>query len=188
MDYRRFFESHDRLASQKQIGLIKSDLMNEFVSAFVDDHSIETKFKALVLISLSGGLRVSEAFKLKKEDFLSEDGVLYIRVSVLKKKRREKRWARIHPLALEFIQNYISTIVGPVVRMSQPTAYRKTKKYFGVAGVCNHSLRHSNISYMLFEENMNHIKLAKLLHINVNTIEHYSHLNEKRTLKSVFVA
>ena len=165
------------------MSLFKANVPNSISGSF---YEVDPSFKALTIISLSGGLRITERLKLKKKDFLEEDGILYIRVQVLKKKRDEKRWARIHPVATPFIKDYIKHLIGAIVKMSQPTAYRKTRRYFKFDGVCNHSLRHSNISYMLFEEDMNHLKLSKLLHIDVNTIAHYAHLNERKTLKAIF--
>ena len=183
--YSQFFEYHDRLASQKQLGLVKSDLLPPFITTLLNDPAMERSYKALVLTCLSGGLRISEALALTKEDFTIENGNLFLRSNVLKKRHKEKRWCRIHPLAQEFILSYITPIVGKIFKTSQSTAFRHTRLHFG-PHVCNHSLRHSNISYLLFEENITHMKVAKLLHIGIHTIEHYAHLNEKRTLTELF--
>lgn len=186
MDYVKFFEIHDRLSSQKQIAIVRSEAMREFIDTLASDSEIEPKFKALVVVALSGGLRINEALALVKEDFIIRDEILFVRVGVLKRRRLEWRWIRIHPQAQEFIKNYISNKIGKVFKMSQPTAYRKMQKHFPVKGICCHSLRHSAVSYLLFEEGLDPVKTAKLLHMSLDIIANYSHLNEQRTLLGIF--
>jgi len=186
MQYSQFFETCDRLASKKSIALVKGALLPAFIEAVVSDKAMDNEFRALVLISLSGGLRISEALALTRENFEKQENCLYLRAKVLKRRKNEQRWARIHPQASDFVENYIRDKVGAVVKLSQPTAYRRMQRHFQVEGVCNHSLRHSNISYLLFEQNMTHIKAAKLLHVHTKTIEHYAHLDERRALKQLW--
>lgn len=186
MDYKRFFEIHSRLNGAKKIAVLRTELMDEFVDAIVSDTSIDTEYKTLLLTSLSGGLRISEALALKKTDFVTLDGELYANIKVLKKQKKEERLIKIHPKARPLLQARLSTVIGKPFKLSGRTALRRIQNLVGLPEICNHSLRHSLISFLLFERNMTHMKAAKLIHIGIASMLHYSHLNERKAWAEVF--
>lgn len=183
--YNRFLMTTDRVSSQKQIALVKPELFEELIKSILEDAQIEDDFKAFVLITISGGMRVSEVKALKKEDFSIEEGRLFVRQAVLKKRKDEKRWAMIHPLAQSFVETYIEHKIGFIVKDSQQTLHRKMRALFGAKEVCNHSLRHSSISYLM-DKQLTHLQIAKVMHVSLKIVERYSHLDEKKTLRKIF--
>lgn len=185
MKYEKMIEKQSRLNSNKQIDLVSGEQLESFLKSIIEDKNLENELKAFIILSISGGLRVSEVRQLKKEHIYEIDGNVFGKIKVLKKSRTEYREFIIHPIAKSFLKDYAKSVIGHLVKSSQPTLYRKIQATFG-GDFCNHSLRHSLISYLLFEKNMNHLKAAKLMHMGVKTIEHYAHLNERKTLKEIF--
>lgn len=186
MDYAQFFEKHSRLNGTNQIAVLKTECMDAFIEAVVADAAIDREYKALMLTSLSGGLRINEALALCKADFTVQDGQLYVTIKVLKKRKAEQRLVKVHPKAAPTVQAWLSTVVGKPFKKSSRTALRRIKDLIGLSEICNHSLRHSLISYLLFEKNLTHIKAAKLIHIGLESMLHYSHLNERKAWAEVF--
>ena len=187
--YASYFEIHSRLAGQKKIAIVKSDCLPDFIKALTSDPDVDMHTKAFIFTALSGGLRVNEALTLTNKDFvMDEDGNMYAEVRVLKKRGNKniKRTVRLHPDSVPLIQELLKTNAGKLFKHTERTYLNKVKAIIGLKEVCNHSLRHSLISYLLFEKDLNHLKAAKLIKIGVKSIEHYSHLNERRVLKSIF--
>lgn len=185
MKYKEMFATQDRVASQKQIAVLRADKLEELINSLLNDKELSDEFRAYILITLSCGLRCEEARALTRDSFILEENVLYVRSKVLKKRKKEERFGRIHPLAQEFIQSYIKDKVGKIVKATQSTLYRQIQKHLGVEGICNHSLRHSLVSYYV-SKNMTALQISKLMHISLDVVERYSHLNEKQFLKGVF--
>lgn len=76
---------------------------------------------------------------------------------------------------------YVESKVGKLVKRSQSTLYRQYKAFLGGAA-CTHSLRHSMLSYLLFERGLAREKVAKLVHVSSKIIDVYAHLNERKVL------
>jgi len=186
MTYAEYFEIHSRLNGKKKIAVLKTEHLFDFIRDVVADTELEREYKVFVLVSLSGGLRVSEALALRKSDFLYQDGILYFNSKVLKKQKREERLVKVHPEAQAIAGSWLETCVGKLFKFSSSTALRRIKALTGLEQICTHSLRHSLISYLLFERNLTHIKAAKLIHIGLDSMMHYSHLNERKVWKEVF--
>lgn len=186
MGYGRFFELYNRLNGTKKIAVLKTDKLQEFISELVADTKLDRHYKIFLLISLSGGLRVTEALSLSKNDFSFQDGDIYVRVNVLKKQKEEERLIKVHPLAVRIVTEWLSGVVGKLFKFSARSTLRWIKELTGLQEICNHSLRHSLISFLLFERNLTHIKAAKLIHIGLDSMMHYSHLNERKVWKEVF--
>lgn len=183
--YENYFQITKRLTSEKQIAIVKGELLADFLKTVIEDSELSSQLKAFICVAASGGLRVSEALDLKKTDFINEDGMIFVKTKVLKKRKEESRLIRIHPAAQEFISDYVKEKVGCIFKLNASTFYRQLLEVFPV-GICNHSFRHSNISFLLFQKEMTHIQVAKLLHIGLKTIEHYAHLDERKLLKSIY--
>lgn len=167
---------------------MSGDKLEELIKTVINDPNIDDReYKAFFIVCLSGGLRVTEGLRLKKSSFMVEDGQLFAESGVLKKRqKKETRYSRVHPAGQEFVLSFLDTKIGKIFDWDRSTAFRKIKKYFRVEGLCNHSLRHSIISYYLFEEGLSREMTSKLVHINNKTIDHYAHLDEKKFLKKVF--
>jgi integrase len=183
--YEKFIQNFPRNHGKKPISIVRSECFDDFIKELVFDNSIKNTFRALIIACLSGGLRISEALSLEKESFFEEDGYLFFRVKVLKKRRDESRLVRVHPIAQSFMKSYLSSKVGKPFEITPQASCRKLKAIFG-ADFCNHSLRHSYISYLLFQENLFHMNVSKIMHVSVTTLSHYAHLDESRVLKLLY--
>lgn len=186
MEYAKYFELYNRLNGVKKIAVLKTELLQEFIKKVVADTSIDMEYKAFLLVTLSGGLRVNEALALTKEDFLDQGDELYVTVKVLKKRKEEERLVKVHPDAVSTVRLWLSTVVGKPFKLSYRTTLRRIQDLVGLEEICNHSLRHTLISFLLFERNLTHIKAAKLIHIGLDSMMHYSHLNERKVWKEIF--
>lgn len=186
MGYTHYFELYSRLNGEKKIAVLRTELLQEFIKEVVADQAIDQEYRSFLLVSLSGGLRVNEGLALTKASFADQADGLYVTVKVLKKRKEEERLIKIHPEAVPTLRLWLSTVVGAPFKFSESTALRRIKALVGLQEICNHSLRHSLISYLLFERNLTHIKAAKLIHIGLDSMMHYSHLNERKAWKEVF--
>lgn len=185
--YAEFFESHQRLKSKKKIAVVRGDRFAELIRAVVADPEIDDpEYKAFFCVCLSGGLRVSEGLSLRKADFFEQEGGLYASVKVLKKKRQDQRYIRVHPDAVECVKSIIDSKVTEIFQWVSVTCIRKVRGYLKVPDLCNHSLRHSAISYYLFEEKLSREETSKLVHVSSKIIDFYAHLDEKKVLRGLF--
>lgn len=183
--YENFFIKSKRLTSEKPLALIDGDKLEQFFGALLSDPEIDSDLKLFIFLAASGGLRVTEALALTKEDFQIQDGILYFELKVLKKRKEETRYARVHPLVQKYVQAEIKSKVGKLIKKNPSTLYRALRCHFPV-GICNHSLRHSLISYLLFSKDYTALKVAKLMSIGNKTVEHYAHLDQRKALREVF--
>lgn len=183
--YEKYFIQSKRLTSSKPLALIDGDRLEEFFQALLTDLEIENELKLFICLAASGGLRVNEAIVLTKEDFHEQDGILYFNSKVLKKRKEETRYARVHPLVQDYVLTQIQNRVGKLIKKNPSTLYRALRKHFP-EGICNHSLRHSLVSYLLFTKNLTSLKVAKLMSIGNKTVEHYAHLDQRKALREVF--
>nr|BFD64797.1 hypothetical protein BdHM001_34780 [Bdellovibrio sp. HM001] len=184
--YARFFTLEKRVNSKKKIAVLKSEMLPEFFAELIADAEIDRSLKALIVTSISGGLRITEALSLKKGDFYPEDDILFAESSVLKKRKDDERLIMIHPAAKDFLWQYVQDKIGPLFGYTRDGALKAVKRVFDVEGICNHSWRHTMISFFLFEVNFSREKTAKLMHVSVNIIDRYAHLNEKKALREAF--
>jgi integrase len=186
MEYAKYFELYSRLNGVKKIAVLRTECLSEFIQAVVQDPDIDREYKTFLLAALSGGLRVNEALALTKSSFVEQAGDLFVTVRVLKKRKEEERLVKIHPEAVATVRQWLSTVIGKPFKFSYRTTLRRIKDLVGLEEICNHSLRHSLISFLLFEKNLTHIKAAKLIHIGLDSMLHYSHLNERKVWKEIF--
>lgn len=185
--YAKYFTLEKRVNSTKKIAMLRSELLDDFFKEFIADAQIDRGIKAVIITSISGGLRVTEALSLNKTDFYKEDGFLYAESEVLKKKdKNEERLIMIHPAAQAFMEDYLDNKVGKLFDYTRDGMLKAVKRIFDIPGICNHSWRHTMISYFLFAVNFSREKTAKLMHVSIGIIDRYAHLNEKKTLKEAF--
>ncbi|MEK2647404.1 site-specific integrase [Bdellovibrio sp. BCCA] len=184
--YSGFFTLVNRLNSDKKISILIGEKFEEFMKMWIAESTLDRQFRVLIVVMICGGLRISEALLLTKKDFFTEDGHLFAESDVLKKRRKDGRMILIHPIAQQFVLDYINSKVGPLFDYTRDGIFKKLKRTFNIIGICNHSWRHSMISYYLFVAELSREKIAKIMHISVKIIDHYAHLDEKRTLKNVW--
>lgn len=101
-------------------------------------------------------MRITETLSLEKFSFEVDCLDLFAEVKVLKKRDKEEfRAIRIHPIAVEFIKTFLeSRLSGKVFRFSKRAAQRAVKSIFGIEELSTHSMRHSAVSYLLFEKDL----------------------------------
>ena len=169
------------------MALVRSSSFADFVKTLASDELLDAEYRAFVICSISGGLRVSEALDLTKESFLEDpSGALYFKTKVLKKRKADTRWARVHPAGETLVKQVLANKIGKLFNWTAGTAFVRAKKFFKIDGLCNHSFRHSAVSYFLFEERLTSEQAAKLIHINSKIIDTYAHLDERATLAKCF--
>lgn len=184
------FTRFKRLSNKrKEIAII--DNISNFIKYILSRADIDKKYKVFALLALSGAARTTEILNLTKESFVEQNGCLFFKIGVLKKRKNklETRWARVHPDAENFIKSHLdSSISGPLIRKTDSALRKQTKRYFQENGTCNHMYRHSGVSYMLFQapKKLTHIEVSKLLHVSVNVITAYAHLDERAALKELY--
>lgn len=161
--------------------------MDDLVRTLVSDDAESREYRLFVLTCLSGGLRVEEGHSIdKKTHFFEEDGHLFAEVQVLKKRKNEEwRYIMLHPGATDFARQVLADKVGPLFGWTSRTSLTRIKALFDVEGICNHSLRHSLFTYLLFEKQMTREEVSKLVHVSSKIVDVYAHLDEKRTLKRI---
>ena len=148
MNYSSFFLTQPRLSRQSDIAIVRGEQFEPFIQAVIGDDNINAEYKAFLITCLCGGLRVSEGLSLKKKSFQVDGECLFAKVKVLKKRgQAESRMIRIHPAAVAFVQSVVESKIGPLFSWHRTTCLRKIQSYLNVQGVCNHSLRHSAVSY-----------------------------------------
>lgn len=168
---------------RKPITVIDPDKIEEFFQRLTDS-DLSLPLKAFIAVSLSGGLRVSEALSLRPCD-INDTGIA--KIKVLKKKVPVYREFQLHPIAqslmgqLKGIKHY-----SRYFSFNRNTVYKQVKKIFG-EGTSPHSIaRHSHISYLLHTKNINHMKVARLMEVGSHVVASYNHLNTRNELKKIW--
>ncbi len=146
------------------------------------------KHKALLILVYSGGLRVSDAVKLKVNDIDSERGLLYIRYA----KGRKDRYTILSDKAIEYLRKYWKEYkpadwLFPGEKSETHISTRTAAKVFKNAcckakiqkDVSIHSLRHSFATHLL-ETGVDLRYIQELLgHKSVKTTEIYTHVSKR---------
>ena len=171
---------NDRLdyVRQRKKRAVKSlaiDDMQNLIMAHPMPH--ERPYKALLLLLLATGLRISEALSIQAEDFSS---VLSIRG-----KGDHDRQIYIDPIAFESIRKVLhGRLSGPIFRFNRNSAYVGIRNYgrrLGVA-IYPHMLRHTFASEML--KNGVDLKIIQdiLGHSSLATTERYLSVDPQRKM------
>lgn len=181
--------------------VLKDECLEDFLKTLVLDSGISTRIRLLIGFLFTGGLRVSEALKVKKSDVSQRGDLLVASTLVLKKKMdyEVRRDVLVHPLlkpllmevmgpknSNEFIFNIAEDKKGRVKRdvLTRQRAHYFIKKSLGID--C-HSLRHSNISYLMSKK-LTDIEISKVLEMSVKNVANYTHVNQIRVMKDVYGA
>lgn len=184
MNYTPFFRTQPRLTRKSNIAVVRGEWFEPFIRAVLADEAIDSEYKAFLIVCLCGGLRVSEGLSLSKKSFEVDGEALYARVPVLKKRGKEERLICIHPDAAGFVRSVVTSKIGPLFHWHRTTCLRKIQAYLAVDGICNHSLRHSAVSYFLFQARLSREETAKRVHLSAKIVDVYAHLDG--TLRKLF--
>jgi site-specific recombinase XerD len=150
------------------------------------------KHRVILYLVYSGGLRVSEVTRLKREDIDNVRKVIYIRLA----KGRKDRYTLLSDTAFQLLLKYLAAY-KPVKWLfagqcpSQPVSIRSVEKIFKNAckkagilkDVSIHCLRHSFATHLL--ENGTDLRYIQELlgHANSKTTEIYTHVAKRDFLK-----
>lgn len=168
---------------KKLPGVLSKDEVFKIIEA-IDN----LKHKALIMLIYSGGLRVSEAAKLKIEDVDSKRNLIYIKAA----KGRKDRCTILSKAALEVTRLYFK-IYKPAIwlfegqgkeeHITERTIQRVFENAANKAGIRKkatvHTLRHSFATHLL--ENGTDLRYIQELlgHESSTTTEIYTHVSEK---------
>jgi integrase len=151
----------------------------------VVDDSIKEEYRMFLICCVSAGLRVSEALSITKECFNEDERGLFFEVKVLKKRKVVTRWCMIDPDAVALVKKVLKEKIGKLFDWTTMTCLRRAKALFDLPGICNHSLRHSAVSYYLFEKNLSAEIVGKIIHITPYIVNYYAHLDERAFLSNM---
>ncbi len=151
------------------------------------DAATNLKHKAILLVTYSAGLRVSEIINLRIQDIDREREQLFIHCS----KGKKDRYVRLSPLVLDILEqyyksckkkpiNYIfeSNIAGePYSIRSAQQIFSDCKRKAGILkSVSFHSLRHSFATHIL-ERGVDVVFIQDILgHFDIKTTKRYLHV------------
>lgn len=188
--YDKYFLVTSRINRRTRIAIVKGYMFVEFINELMNDDEMEVGHRALLIAMLCGGLRVSEGLMIRRNHFKTEidkDNNLFVEVKVLKKRRLEKRTIMIHPAAKDFVQKYVDhKRFGPLFDYSPSTIWKVIKRHFKIKHLTTHSFRHSNLSFLLFEQGLSKEKVAALIHVSDKIVGTYAHLNEPKTWSEIY--
>jgi len=185
--YARFFYRSKRATGRSNIAILKSGMLDEFIEEILKDDEIDIQLRHICAISLSGGMRVSEALSLRKNDiFVDEFGEIYFSVKVLKKKDFTERAIRVHPSIVPYLMAYIQHKRGfeRIFTITRQTVGRSLKAI--CEGLTPHSLRHSHVSYLLNETSLKTEQIGKLIKFSNSMVDRYAHVDQLAILRGIF--
>lgn len=170
---------------RKPITVIDPSRLNEFFKRLADS-DLGLQFKTLIAVSLSGGLRVSEALSVRPCDLDSD----IIKIKVLKKKVPVYREFKLHPIAKTLLTKYRDTTpikhFGKYFNLTRNQVYKLVRKTFG-EGTSPHSIaRHSHMSYLIHVKRLSQLKVARLMEVWPHVVASYNHLNTRKELKNIW--
>jgi len=180
--YEEFFLESKRLNGTKVISLVRYDRFEDFIKMLAGDSSIKEEYRVFLVCCISAGLRVSEGLSLTKESFKEDPRGLSFQVKVLKKRKVDTRWCVIDPAAVALVRKVLAEKMGKLFDWTPTTCLRRAKALFDLPGICNHILRHSAVSYYLFEKSFSTEMVGKIIHINSKVVDTYAHLDERAVL------
>lgn len=183
--YEEFFLESKRLVGKKPIRLVKSHRYEDFIRTLVVDTSVKEEYRVYLICAISAGLRVSEGLSITKESFKEDERGLFFQVKVLKKRKVDTRWCMIDPAAVSLVKKVLNEKIGKLFDWTTMTCLRRAKALFDLPGICNHSFRHSAVSYYLFEKNLSSEIVGKIIHINPYIVNYYAHLDERAFLSNM---
>jgi integrase len=188
-NYRGFFQIHSRVKSAESlhVAVIDHSKYEDCLAAIKDDLKIREDIKVLLYLIISAGLRISEALSLQRMSFEVDGDNLYFYTKVLKKREFVERRAIVHPVVALAVKSYLLKFraFDKIFSIDRHQALYAVKSALGKA-LDLHALRHSHISYLLFEKKLTLEEVEGLIKLNMDTIVLYSHLNSKPLLDDLY--
>lgn len=187
--------------TRKPVAIIDPARHEDFYRALKMAPELSLMEKAIIAVSLSGGLRVSEALSLKPCNY--NPNTQRFTVKVLKKpqyvrnKKHEmikahevNRVFQLHPVASELLQAYLKAspkkYLGYLFPVTRQYVFKKIKEIFG-QHACPHSIaRHSHITWLLHHRNRDVMSVSRLVAISPRIVESYNHINTEKELEEIY--
>jgi integrase/recombinase XerD len=151
------------------------------------DAATNLKHKAILFVTYSVGLRVSEIINLRLQDIDRERQQLFIHCS----KGKKDRYVRLSPLVLDILEQYYKgckqkpiNYVFESYKVGEPYSIRSAQQIFSdcknKAGIIKslsfHSLRHSFATHVL-EKGVDVVYIQDILgHFDIKTTQRYLHV------------
>ena len=198
--YEQFFYKSRRSSSKtgKSVQILKPERAVEFLEKLSADNESCERIRLLVGLLFCGGLRISEAIGIKRDDIEKRGDFWIIKINVKKKKFQNASSTReiiVHPL--------LDDLLCKVIHGKRPNEYilnKRAKK--GIKGETltrqkglhriksmfetdAHSFRHSNVSFLLWRD-YKEIKIAKTLDMSIKNVSNYAHIDQVGSLKTAF--
>jgi integrase/recombinase XerD len=149
---------------------------------------------ALILFLYASGLRISECLMIRKEDFLSDNDEIWLRVRHTKGDK--ERMVPIATEAYKAVQEYLVAMNASSndesefiwlnyqkKQLSRISAYKITQKYLGVSP---HVLRHSYATALIVGGADLRVVQELLGHSSLLTTQIYTHIQKESLAKTVY--
>jgi integrase len=190
--YRPFFEIHNRIFSEsptRHVAVVSPMKFDEFLKILIKDISIPENLRLAIGISLSGGLRATEALSIRRFDCeIDPDGQVYIHIKVSKKRKPVTRPILVHPEVARLLKTVMMRKRGleKIFDFGRSAYLKNIKRYLGQA-LDLHALRHSHISMLILHQGMSIPEVSKLMEISVQVIQDsYFHMDSKKVLEGIW--
>jgi len=185
--YRPFFKVHSRVSSKRHVAVIEPSRYEEFLEVLSKDPAVPQNIKILFFLIVSAGLRITEALSLRRSSFEIEDGELYFYNKVLKKRDVIERKSIVHPAVASQVKEHLLKFrqFDKIFSIDRHQALYQIKKAFGEA-LDLHALRHSHISYLIFEKGFSAEEVEALISLNRDTVAFYAHKDPSQMLKELY--
>lgn len=179
----------------KPVLLIAHDQFENFLVKLRDDDEIQDEEKILYGLLISGGLRVSEALAIQRQDLdVDNDGNLFLTIKCLKKKKPVTREIIVHPVISPLVKKHLLSkrgferLFGNLRRTAAINRLKRTfaKDFTDCEGLDLHAFKHAAISRLLFGLNYSTEKVSQIQRLSPKIISAYSHLNMRGELKEIF--
>ncbi len=193
--YREFLINVQRNSAQHSlITIIDSPKLSQFVKFVCADSQIDVPTRILTAIIAGAGLRISEVLELTVDD-LNYKGTYYeFRPLVLKqvpvgKGNRLYRTCQTPDCLTPLLTEYLKSL-KPGARLfpfTRQATWHKFRNAFG-GSMCNHSFRHSYISY-LHHKGEDVLSIQDIMKVSQHVVPAYAHITDiSKKLRNIKVA
>jgi integrase len=161
---------------------MKSRDLKDSELTLILDQMTSLRDRALFIVGIKTGFRISELLSLRIEDVSQEDGSIRDTLTVHRRNMKGKRQSRtipLHPLAKQALQSYLKTgVVGKLFPMTRQHAWRVIKEASRKARlsgtVSTHSMRKTFGMNVYLRTEKNVVAAQKALgHASLASTTHY---------------
>jgi integrase len=182
--YRGFFQIHNRIKSERHVAVIDPARYEKFLRHLSEDNEAR---EVLFYLIVSAGLRITEALNLQRSAFEVDGENLFFFNKVLKKRGFVERKSIVHPAIAVQVKAYLLRFrqFDKLFTIDRHQALYQIKKVFGPT-IDLHALRHSHISYLIFEKQFSSEEVSNLIKLNLDTVALYTHKDSTEVLKALY--